>query len=81
MFAALMGLDMMGFSVMAYYYKYVDSESDSKPKKNGKENHAYDEETDFNKWRNNALCFYEWKAKPSMLEGVMAGWTIVVNTK
>lgn len=53
MFAALMGLDMMGFSVMAYYYKYVESESDSKTpssKTNGKENHAYDEETDFNKW-------------------------------
>ncbi|KAG8170773.1 hypothetical protein JTE90_007493, partial [Oedothorax gibbosus] len=54
MFAALMGLDMMGFSIMAYFYKYVGSESEkdskaSPSKSTGKENNAYEEETDFNK--------------------------------
>ncbi|XP_055924152.1 solute carrier family 15 member 1-like isoform X2 [Argiope bruennichi] len=51
MFAVLMGLDMLGFSIMAYFFKYVEGSNygSPKPDKNGKDNAAYEEETDFNK--------------------------------
>ncbi|GIY30504.1 peptide transporter family 1 [Caerostris extrusa] len=51
MFAVLMALDMLAFSVIAYFYKYVNSGNDnvSKSVLNGKDNKSYEEETDFNK--------------------------------
>ncbi|GFY77018.1 peptide transporter family 1 [Trichonephila inaurata madagascariensis] len=49
LFAVLMGLDMLLFSIMAYFYKYKDDKNkSSKLELNGKDNKAY-EETDFNK--------------------------------
>lgn len=62
LFATLMGVDMVVFAILAYFYKYVkiktpseeelEEKSPSKRKSsesNGRSNDAYDEETDFNK--------------------------------
>lgn len=52
LFAILMGVDMLIFAILAYFYKYVDikignSEQTGTP--TGRTNDAYVEETDFNK--------------------------------
>ncbi|GFT40915.1 solute carrier family 15 member 2 [Nephila pilipes] len=49
LFAVLMGLDMLLFSIMAYFYKYVDDKNKSSLSEvKGKDNKGF-EETDFNK--------------------------------